>query len=189
MAEVIVFHHALGRTAGIEAFGNALAVAGHDVITPDLFDGATFETVEAGVAHAQSIGFEAIAEAGARIADQCGNDLTVIGFSLGVLPAQKIAQTRKGVAAAVLCHSALPLSVFGGSWPQIVALQLHMGSRDPFVEEDRDAIEELMVAAPNATLHEYDTAAHLVADVSSPDYDAGITSQLLARTLEFIGGH
>ncbi len=186
MAEIIVFHHALGRTAGVEAFANALAVAGHDVITPDLFAGATFDTVEAGVAHAQSIGFETIAETGARIADQCGDDIAVIGFSLGVLPAQKIAQQRPGVAAAVLCHSAIPLGFFGDTWPSDVALQIHVGERDPFVDEDRDAIEQLMATAATSELHWYDTDAHLVADLTFSDYDAAMAGTIVTRTLEFL---
>ena len=185
MAEVLVFHHAIGRTEGITAFATALEVAGHDVVVPDLFDGQVFESIAAGVAHAEGIGFETIAELGARCADDAGDQLVVIGFSLGVLPAQKIAQTRPGVAGAVLCHSAVPLSFFGDIWPAGVAAQLHVGSRDPFVEEDRAAIDELARAA-DAELHEYDTAAHLVADVTSPDYDATIAAEILRRTLEFL---
>lgn len=186
MTEIIVFHHALGLTAGIEAFGNALAVAGHEVVTPDLFDGATFDTVEAGVAHAQTIGFEAIAEVGARAADQCGDRVAVIGFSLGVLPAQKIAQQRPGVGAAVLCHSALPLGFYADVWPAEVALQIHAGEHDPFIEEDRDAIDELVSAAAISEVHWYNTAAHLVADVTSPDYDAALAGQIVTRTLDFL---
>lgn len=186
MTEIIVLHHALGLTAGVEAFGNALAVAGHDVVTPDLFDGATFDTVDAGVAHAQTIGFDAIAEIGARAADACGDQIVVVGFSLGVLPAQKIAQQRPGVAAAVLCHSAIPLGFFGETWPSGVALQIHAGERDPFVEEDREAIDQLIGTAPNSELHWYDTSAHLVADATSTDYDAPLASLIVTRTLEFL---
>lgn len=186
MAEVIVFHHALGLTAGIESFGDALASAGHDVTTPDLFDGATFDTVKAGVAHAQTIGFDAIAEAGARAADHCGDRIAVIGFSLGVLPAQKIAQQRPGVAAAVLCHSALPLGFYADAWPAAVALQIHAGERDPFVEEDREAIDQLVSGAASCELHWYNTDAHLIADASSPDYDAAFAEQIITRTLELL---
>lgn len=184
MADIVVFHHALGRTAGIEAFANALAVGGHSVTTPDLFDGATFDTIEDGVAHAESIGFEHIAEAGANAAK--GEDLVVIGFSLGVLPAQKVAQQRPGVTAAVLCHSAVPLGFFGDSWPSAVALQIHAGRNDPFVEEDREAIDQLIEAAPVSELQWYDTDAHLFADVTSSDFNPALTGKLVTNTLEFI---
>jgi len=183
MADVVVFHHALGLTTGIEAFANALAAGGHDVATPDLFNGATFETIEAGIAHAESIGFEQIAEIGSRATT--GEPNIVVGFSLGVLPAQKLAQQRSGVTAAVLCHSAIPLGVFGKTWPSDVALQMHAGERDPFVEEDKDAIGQLVAAASVSELHWYNTAAHLFADVTSPDFDAALAGQLVTRTLEF----
>lgn len=186
MAEIVLFHHALGLTTGVEAFGNALAVSGHDVITPDLFNGATFETVEAGVAHAQTIGFEQIATLGAKAAEACGDHIVVIGLSLGVLPAQKLAQQRPSVEAAVLCHSALPLGFFADTWPTEVALQIHAGERDPFVIEDRDAIDQLIEAAATSEVHWYDTDAHLVADVTSPDFDAGLSGQIVTRTLEFL---
>lgn len=186
MAEILLFHHALGLTAGVEAFGNALAAGGHDVLTPDLFAGATFETVEAGVTHAQAIGFEQIATLGAEAAEACGEHIVAIGFSLGVLPAQKLAQQRPGVDAAVLCHSALPLGFFADTWPAGAALQLHAGERDPFVLEDREAIDQLIGAAATSEMHWYDTDAHLVADVTSPDFDPAIAGQIVTRTLEFL---
>ena len=184
MAEIIVFHHALGLTAGVEAFANALAVGGHDVTTPDLFDGATFDNIEAGVAHAEGIGFEQIAELGANATS--ADRIVVIGFSLGVLPAQKVAQQRPGVAAAVFCHGAVPLGFFGETWPSEVALQIHAGHRDPYVDEDREAIDQLVSAASVSDLRWYDTDAHLFADVTSPDFDADLAGQLVTHTLEFL---
>src|SRR5439155_387965 len=40
MAEVVVFHHALGLTDPVRRFAAALRDAGHTVRTPDLYDGA-----------------------------------------------------------------------------------------------------------------------------------------------------
>ena len=37
MAEVVLFHHALGLTPGIVAFAGELRRDGHTVHTPDLF--------------------------------------------------------------------------------------------------------------------------------------------------------
>lgn len=184
MADIVVFHHALGLTPGIEAFANALAVGGHDVVTPDLFDGATFDTIETGVAHAEAIGLVEIAEIGAKSAPAEAD--VIIGFSLGVLPAQKLAQERPGITSAVLCHGAIPLGVFGEQWPPGVGLQIHAGERDPFGEEDCEAIEQLAAAAAVSDVHWYDTDAHLFADVTSSDFDAALTGQLVTRTLEFL---
>src|SRR5205085_3080038 len=66
MAEVVLFHHALGLTPGIVAFADELRGAGHTVHTPDLFEGRTFDTIAEGVTHAQEIGFGEIIERGVR---------------------------------------------------------------------------------------------------------------------------
>jgi dienelactone hydrolase len=67
MAEVLLFHHAQGQTAGFHAFADELRQAGHTVHTPDLFDGRTFDSIDAGMAYAEEIGFpDAVIERGAR---------------------------------------------------------------------------------------------------------------------------
>lgn len=42
MAEVLLFHHAHGRTAGFLAFAEELRKAGHTVHAPDLYEGRTW---------------------------------------------------------------------------------------------------------------------------------------------------
>jgi pimeloyl-ACP methyl ester carboxylesterase len=108
MADVLLFHHALGLTAGVQGFAEQLRAAGHTVMVPDLYDGARFDTITEGVAHAEEIGFETLIDRGVAVAEGLGDRLVVAGFSLGVLPAQKLAQTRPGVIGAVLYHAAAP---------------------------------------------------------------------------------
>src|SRR5689334_682244 len=97
MADVLLFHHALGQTKGFTAFADELRQAGHTVHTPDLYGGRTFTTIEDGMAYAGKIGFpDAIIDAGVREAERLPSALVYAGFSLGVLPAQKLAQTRAG---------------------------------------------------------------------------------------------
>ena len=63
MAQIVLFHHALGLTDGVRALAEQIAGGGHTVHTPDLYDGRTFATVDEGVAHAQHLGFEEITSA------------------------------------------------------------------------------------------------------------------------------
>ena len=51
MAEILLFHHIQGLTHGVIAFADALRAGGHTVHTPDLFDGRTFDSIEAGQAY------------------------------------------------------------------------------------------------------------------------------------------
>ena len=131
MAEVALFHHALGLTPGVVAFADELRRAGHAVHTPDLFEGRTFGSIEAGMAHAEEIGFPGeVIERGTRAVEGLPAGLVYAGFSLGVLPAQKLAQTRPGARGALLFYSCVPVSVFG-SWPDGVPVwnrRHHIGS-------------------------------------------------------------
>jgi dienelactone hydrolase len=94
VAEVLLFHHAQGQTPGFLAFADELRAAGHTVHAPDLYDGRAFAALDEGVAYAKEIGFGAIAERGRRAVEGLPNELVYGGFSLGVMPAQELAQTR-----------------------------------------------------------------------------------------------
>jgi hypothetical protein len=60
------------------------------------------------MAFAEEVGFTEIIERGTRAADDLRNELVYAGFSLGVLPAQKLAQTRVGSRGALLFYSCVP---------------------------------------------------------------------------------
>lgn len=188
MAEVVVFHHALGLTPGIVAFADELRRAGHTVHTPDLFEGRTFDTVEEGVGHAQEIGFGEVLERGVRAVDGLPTDLIYGGFSLGVVPAQKLAQTRPGARGALLFYSCLPVSEFSPTWPDGVPVQVHAMDADPFFvdEGDIDAARALVDEAEDAELFLYPGNQHLFADNSLPSYDADAATLLNERVLSFL---
>jgi dienelactone hydrolase len=192
MAEVLLFHHALGQTEGFAGFADELRQAGHIVHTPDLFDGRTFATIEEGMAYAEQIGFpEAIIERGTRSAEELPNELVYAGFSLGVVPAQKLAQTRPGARGALLFYSCVPIQYFGGSWPEGVPVQIHGMDADPFfVEEgDLDAARELVEKAERAELFLYPGDQHYFADSSLPSYNADAAALLTRRVLDFLHTH
>jgi dienelactone hydrolase len=189
LAEVVLFHHAQGLTPGVVAFADELRAAGHTVHTPDLFDGRIFETVEAGVAHAGEIGFGEVMERGVRAAEGLPAGVVYAGFSLGVMPAQKLAQTRPGAQGALFFHSCLPTSEFG-NWPAGLPVQIHGMERDPFFvdEGDIDAARALVDAAEDAKLFLYPGDRHLFADRSLASYDADATALLTQRVLDFLTG-
>ena len=188
MTRVVLFHHAQGLTSGVEAFADHLRAAGHEVHTPDLFDGETFETLDAGMEHVGKIGFGGIMERGTRAADSIGGDAVYAGFSLGVVPAQMLAQTRSGALGAVLCYSCVPASEFGESWPADVPVQIHGMDADPFFvgEGDIDAARAIVDSSPRAELFLYAGDQHYFADNSLASYDPEATELLLGRILGFL---
>ena len=93
MAEVVLFHHAQGLTPGVTAFADQLRHAGHTVHTPDLFEGRTFDSIEKGMSFVKELGFGEVMARGERAVEGLPAELVFAGFSLGVVPAQMLAQT------------------------------------------------------------------------------------------------
>lgn len=183
MSHVLLFHHAQGLTAGLLAFADELRAAGHEVTTPDLYDGRTFPTVDEGVDHARSIGFRQILEAGMAAADDLPDDLVYAGFSLGCMPAQALAQQRPGAKGCLLLHGAAPLDEFGGPWPEGLPAQVHVMRDDPWedLEFIRGAAEEMA-----AELFVYEGETHLFLDRSVPDFEPEAARLATARVLAFL---
>lgn len=186
MAEVLLFHHAQGLTEGIRQFAEELSRAGHTVHTPDLYDGATFETVEDGVAHAGELGFGNVLNRGVEVADLLPSNLVYAGFSLGVMPAQKLTQTRPGALGALLFESFIPLEEFGGTWPDSVPAQIHGMADDEWFAEDRPAAETFAASEPGVELFLYPGKDHLFVDSSLARYDKAAADLLTERTLAFL---
>ncbi|SHG25472.1 dienelactone hydrolase family protein [Geodermatophilus nigrescens] len=187
MAEVVLFHHALGLTPGVTAFADDLRAAGHTVHTPDLYAGATFDTVDAGVGHARATGSGELLDRGAAAVADLPAELVYAGMSLGVLPAQSLAQTRPGARGAVLLYSCLPAEEFG-AWPAGVPVQVHGMDADPlFVDDgDLDAARALAASTADAELFTYPGDQHYFADRTLPSYDPDAATLLLRRVLDLL---
>ena len=187
MAEVLLFHHAQGQTKGFQELADRLREPGHTVHAPDLYDGRTFDNLEEGVGHARKLGFGTLLDRATAVAEERPAGLVYIGLSLGVMPAQKLAQTRRGARGAVLLHACLPSSEFGG-WPAGVPVQVHGMDADPEFADagDLDAAKALVEETDDAELFVYPGDAHLFTDSSLSAYDAAATDVLVERVLGFL---
>jgi dienelactone hydrolase len=185
MAEILLFHHAQGQTTGFLAFADELRNAGHVVHAPDLYDGNTFADLDDGVGYARQAGFGALLERGVAAAEGLPAELVYAGFSLGVMPAQKLAQTRPGARGALLFHACMPASEFG-SWPDGVPAQIHAMEGDEWFEEDAAAARALVDEVESAELFLYPGTAHLFADSSLGDYDEAAAALMRERVLAFL---
>lgn len=190
MAEILLFHHVCGLTDGIRAIADDLSAAGHTVHTPDLFDGVTFSEIEEGVAHAEGIGFAALVERGVDAAMSLPESLVYSGISLGVGPAQKLAQTRPGAAGAILIEACIPAANFADGWPDSVPVQIHGLDADPFFagEGDIDAARSIVAQAEPglADLFIYPGNRHLFSDPSLPTHDPRAFAELRGHVLAFL---
>jgi len=188
MAEVLLFHHAQGQTPGFLEFADELRRAGHTVHAPDLFDGRTVGSIDDGLGYVRELGGfgEVITHADAA-AEALPSELVYAGFSLGVVSAQKLTQTRPGARGALLFYSCVPASEFG-AWPAGVPVQIHGMDADPYFmdEGDVDAARELVESAEDAELFLYPGDQHYFADSSLPSYDESATRLLTERVLGFL---
>ena len=180
-----------GLTDGLRAFADELRAAGHVVHAPDLYDGETFAELPDGVVYAERVGFDTIIERGRLAAERLPNETVYAGFSLGVLPAQMLAQTRPGARGALLVPCLCPsvrvrTPVAAGSpGPR----SRYMMDADEWVlppNEDLDAARQLDQTVESAELFRYPGDRHLFADGSLPDYDESAATLLKQRVLGFL---
>jgi len=189
MSEVLLFHHAHGLTTGVRDFADQLRQAGHTVHVPDLYEGQVFDTLDEGIGYAKKVGFDTIIERGEAAVEGLPAELVYAGFSLGVLPAQKLAQTRAGAKGALLLNGCVSTSEFGGAWPEAVPVQIHGMDADEFFAEeggDIDAARAIVQSTANAELFLYPGDQHLFADASLPAYDEKAAALLTERVIAFL---
>ena len=188
MSTILLFHHVQGLTPGVTAFADALQAAGHAVHMPDLLDGQLFASISDGLAYLQKLGFGTVIARGTEAAGAHPEADVVIGMSLGVMPAQYLAQTRDGMCGAVFLHGAVPVTEFSPSWPRQVPVQVHAMDGDPeFVDSgDIDAARELVGQAEKGALFLYPGNKHLFTDSSLDDYDPAATALVLTRVLAML---
>ena len=188
MSEIVLFHHAQGLTSGVRQFAERLQQAGHIVHVPDLYEGQVFDNLEAGLGYAQAAGFDTIVQRGVTAAEALPAEVVYAGFSLGVLPAQKLAQTRAGAKGALLFESFVPVTEFSPTWPASVPVQIHGMDADEFFVGDGDVevARALVASTPSAELFLYPGKAHLFADNSLPTYDESAAGRLTERVLSFL---
>jgi dienelactone hydrolase len=127
-------------------------------------------------------------ERGVRAVDGLPAELVYGGFSLGVLPAQRLAQTRAGARGALLFHACVTVSEFSSTWPEGVPVQVHAMDADPFFVEDGDidAARALVEEAEDAELFLYPGDQHLFTDSSLSSYHEVAAKQLGQRVLKFL---
>jgi dienelactone hydrolase len=184
MAEILLFHHALGLTDGLQAFAERLRANHHVVHCPDAYAGRTFKNLDEGVRHAQGIGHDALEEVANRAARQHRDAQVVIGFSLGSGQAQQLAQHKRRIRACLLMGGALPPEALGGDWRHTCSLQVHVADPDEWVEPSE--VEGLIYHAPHSQLFRYVGKGHMFVDPSSKDYDADAADKFEDRVVDWL---
>jgi dienelactone hydrolase len=188
MTQVVLFHSALGLRPGVLALAERLRAAGHDVRTPDLFDGATFDNLVDGTRRRDELGIPELIER-ARVAfSDLEAGIVLMGLSMGTGAAEFLAATRPGVSAAILVHGAFAPVDFGiQAWPG-VPVQAHHATGDREVDPGAVAALSNAVRASGASfeVHTYDRGGHLFEDPDFEGYQRESADRMIERVLGFL---
>jgi dienelactone hydrolase len=183
MADIVLLHHAQGLTPGVAAFASALADAGHVVVTPDLYDGHTFDDLDEGVAYARAHG-EEIGRAAQQAVAAAPVGAVLAGMSLGAGHAQSIAMSQPGITTGLLLlHDGISSSDMEMPWPAGLPVQMHIAAHDPWCDLDS---ARLLAEESGGELFVYPGDLHLFTDSSLPAYDETLAGQVLERAVVFL---
>ena len=175
MAEVLLYHHIQGLTDGVRAFADDAAEPGTPCTRPTCSAGDVRQHRRR--LRVRAPGSETHPTRGDGAADELAGGLVYAGFSWGVGPAQRLAQTRAGARGALLYEACYPITgeYAFGPWPDGVPVQIH-GKEERRVlraRGDIDAARELVARSGRAgELFVYPGGQHLFLDRSLPTYDA-----------------
>ncbi|MER5439560.1 dienelactone hydrolase family protein [Streptomyces sp. NPDC002790] len=169
---IMLFHSAFGLRPAVEAAAERLRAAGHEVWTPDLFEGRTFDTVEEGMAFMAEIGKdELLKRAVLAAAPYSDRGLVYAGFSFGAATAQTLALGDDKAKGLLLLHGTSDIAE--GVTVDELPVQLHVAEPDPFETDDWLTAWYLQMgrAGADVEVYRYAGAGHLYTDPELPDYD------------------
>lgn len=169
---IVLFHSTYGLRPAVRQAAERLRAAGHEVWTPDLFEGALFDTVEDGMARNDEIGKdELLRRAVLAAAPYSERGLVYAGFSLGASIAQTLALGDEKARGLLLLHGTSDLA------PNVTVdelpVQLHVAEPDPFETDDWLSAWYLQMgrAGADVEIYRYAGAGHLYTDPELPDWD------------------
>ncbi|WP_062073635.1 dienelactone hydrolase family protein [Demequina sediminicola] len=184
MAEILLFHHAHGLTDGLCDMADRLRSAGHTVHAPDSYSGRTFDNLDDGIAFAESIGHDALAHVAMRSTRMHRGANVALGFSMGTMQAQLIAQHARRIQGCVLMGGAMDPAQLGSAWRSQVPLQVHVADPDDWCTAEE--VSALHRCVPGADVFTYTGEQHMFVDPSLPDYDGDAADLFEERVLAWL---
>lgn len=189
VARIVLFHSAYGLRPAVHAAAERLRAAGHEVHTPDLYDGKTFDDTDEAMAYRDEVGTdELLRRAVTAVApllkpDQPG--LVYAGFSLGGAIAQNLALADEQSRGLLLLHGTSDLREDASTE---IPVQLHVADPDVFETEDwlNTWYLQMLRAGADVEIHRYRGAGHIYTDPELPDYDAEAAERTWSTALDFL---
>ncbi len=169
---IMLFHSTYGLGPAVHRAADRLRAAGHEVFTPDLFEGRTFTTVEEGMAYREETGKEELLRrAVLAAAPYSERGLVYAGFSFGASVAQTLALGDGRARGLLLLHGTSDIAA--NASVDDLPVQLHVAEPDPFETDDWLSAWYLQMrrAGADVEVYRYAGAGHLYTDPDLPDWD------------------
>lgn len=189
---VLVLHAWWGLTPVFRQVCDRLAQAGFVALAPDLYGGATADTVEAATAlldQSDSAAMSARAEAGLRALREhpavSGERLGAVGFSLGAAWALALAGEHGDTFGPVVLFYGTNAADFSAT---SASFQGHFAEQDPWepLEGVRQLEADMRAAGRSVELHFYPETAHWFFEPGRPEYNPAAANLAWQRALAFL---
>lgn len=171
MTTVILFHSVYGLRAFERGVAERLTVAGHEVFTPDLYEGRVASSIEEGFALKEEIGWSTLCERAERAVADLPADAVLGGFSMGAAVAASLWPKRPETAGILFLHSIaeIPANARRG-----LPVQVHLADPDIFEPADEVAAWRADAERTPVALEVfiYPGAGHIYTDATLVDYDS-----------------
>lgn len=187
MATVVLFHSAYGLRPAVRDAAERLTAAGHEVHTPDLYEGRTFEDIESGLELKDEIGRdELLMRAVTATGPLSERGLVYAGFSLGGAIAQNLALADTEARGLLLLHGTSDLAEDASV--DELPVQLHVAEPDPFEPHDWQNAWYLRMrrAGADVEVFRYPGAGHLFTDPGLDDHDPEAAERTWRTALGFL---
>ncbi|WP_326690977.1 MULTISPECIES: dienelactone hydrolase family protein [unclassified Streptomyces] len=184
---IVLFHSVCGLTADVRSAADRLREGGHEVHTPDLFDGRTAASVEEGMKLREEFDRdEVLRRAIAAAAPLSERGLVYAGFSFGAAVAQNLALADAKARGLLLFSGTSDIAEDAAV--DELPVQLHVADPDPFEPHDWLTAWYLRMgrAGADAEVHRYPAAGHLYTHAELDDYDEEAAERTWQTALAFL---
>ena len=185
MASIVLFHSVYGFRSLERDAAERLRAAGHQVVTPDLYEGRVGSTIEEGFAIRKEIGWAQLCERAEKAVADLPASAVLGGFSMGAGIAASLWPSRPQTSGMLLLHSIaeIPANAREG-----IPVQVHLADPDDFEPADEVAAWRAHAARADISLEVflYPGVGHLYTDPSLPDYDAKASEATWSRVDAFL---
>ncbi|MCG7209396.1 dienelactone hydrolase family protein [Streptomyces arenae] len=185
MVHIALFHSVLGLRPAELLAAERLRRAGHEVVTPDLFGGATAATLNQGSRLVERVGWAAVVNRARQALVGMPDETVLAGVSMGAGVVSELWPERTAAAGVLLLHATadLPVSARPG-----LRVQLHAAEPDDFAPPER--VAALCRAAGERSVDlevfRYPGAGHFYIDRELADHDPDAAELTWCRVLEFL---